>query len=313
MSPADAEALCKQGRKAVRKGDYVTAQDLFHQVVDDDPDNPDAHEGLATAMYLAGAIEEAIPHFDRVTKLKPRDAKGYINLGALFNQLERYKEAADTLRKAIQRDGKSAEAYYNLGIAQKNLKQNAMAVSAYRECVRLKPDMAEAHLNLANLYVEQKNERKAIEHYEKALEARPEFERAQRGLNHILGVKEQRKQEESPFGRLVDTEKLVEKDAVIEEARELTETERFDDRQFLQVNAGESLAMTEKLFQHLKQHMEPTLLSINRIMAQDMDQQRELFAIRDRFHESTRFAEQLFNNLHKEIAGLREHEEQYKP
>lgn len=308
MAQESFDEITQRGRKAMRNQDYTEAIDAFRMAVTQEPDNPDAHNFLATACFLAREFEEAARHFNRVTQLKPRDAKAFVNLGALYNQIEDYQKAGDTLRKAIQRDGKSAEAYYNLGIAQKNLKQNAMAVNAYRECVKLKPDMAEAHLNLANLYVEQKNYKKAKEHYEKALEVRPGFGSAQRGLKRVNALEEESKAQFSPFGRLVDTEALASQSAVTQ-MRQLTDEERFEDRQFLQLTTEESADLANQLNQLLREKVEPAILALNRIISQNPDHQQALFDARDNFHAAFKQSAQLFDAMQVELQKLRHHEE----
>ncbi len=309
MAQESFDEVTHRGRKAMRKQNYENAIEAFRIAVTLEPDNPDAHNSLATACYLAKEFEEATRHFNRVTQLKPRDAKAFVNLGALYNHIEDYQKAGDTLRKAIQRDGKSAEAYYNLGIAQKHLQQNAMAVNAYRECVKLKPEMAEAHLNLANLYVEQKNFKKANEHYEKALEARPGFGSAQRGLKRLKLMQEQNKAEFSPFGRLVDTDALAEKNAVVQ-TRKLTDEERFEDRQFLQLATEESADLAGRLYNLLREQVEPAILALNRIISQNPDHQQALFEARDKSHSSHRQSSRLFDAMQVEFQKLRHHEEQ---
>lgn len=309
MSQESYDEAASRGRKALRKQNFADAIDGFRMAVTLEPDNPDAHNSLATACYMGKEFEEAARHFNRVTQLKPREVKAFVNLGALYNQTEDYKKAGDILRKAIQRDGKSAEAYYNLGIAQKNLGQISMAVNAYRECIRLKPEMAEAHLNLANLYVEQKNFKKGVEHYEKALEARPGFGSAQRGLKRVQQLQEQSKADFSPFGRLVDTEELAARNAVVE-TRKLTDEERFSDRQFLQLTTEEAGDLATRMHTHLRDHIEPAVLALNRIISQNPDHQQALFEAREKFHHAYRQCKRLFDSMQIEIQKLRHHEEQ---
>ena len=309
MTQESYDEAVHRGRKAMRKQNFPEAIDAFRAVGTLQPDNPDAHNFLATACYMGREYEEAARHFNRIAQLKPRDAKAFVNLGALYNQTQEYSKAGEILRKAIQRDGKSAEAYYNLGIAQKQLGQTAMAVNAYRECVRLKSDMAEAHLNLANLYIEQKNFKKSIEHYEKALEVRPGFGSAQRGLKRVQELKRQSQNEISPFGRLVDTESLADKDAVVR-ARSLTDEERFNDRQFLQLTAEEVGELAQKLHGHLKSEIEPSILTLNRIISQNPDHQQALFEAREKYHRACRQSNRIFDAIQVEFQKFRHHEEQ---
>ena len=310
MEPADYEALVKKARKAFRKEKLLEAIDLYEEALEVNPDDPDVHEGLATACYMAQDHPGAIKHFTRLAQLKPRDSTPWVNLGAIHNLRKEYTQAVDALRKGIQRDGKNAEAYYNLGIAQKNLTQISMAVSAYRECLRLNPDLIDAHVNLANIYMDQVNYRKAMQHYEQALSLDPTFDRAKRGLARAKAEMESREELANPFGRLVDTSRLVEKDAVTEQGPELTEDERFADRQLIQLATAESGNMASHLWKHLSEQVEPALLNINRLLAQDAGHRRGMYEAREGFSESVRFLNELFVNWQVEYHRLKKHEEE---
>ncbi|MHC4879070.1 MAG: tetratricopeptide repeat protein [Planctomycetota bacterium] len=300
--------LCDQAKRALRHKDVLEAVDLYEEAVELNPDGVEAHEGLATACYLAQEYAGAIEHFVRVTLLKPRDARAYVNLGAIYNLQGEYRKAVDSLRKAVQRDSKNAEAFYNLGIAEKNLNQNSMAISAYQSATRLDPEMVEAHINLANLYAEQNNTRKAKEHYEAALKADPECQKAQRGLDLVLGRKAATQIDENPFGRLVDTSKLVEKGSDESAGREFTEDERFEDRQFLQLNAAESVNQATALLAILEEQLEPALLETNRLMALDVDNRQGLFDTRERLHEALIAANEFFDRWQQGRQQLKDHE-----
>lgn len=309
----DNVALCAKAKEAVKERNLLEAIDLYEEAIESDPDDAAAHEGLATACYLAQDFPGAIKHFQRVTQLKPRDGKAYINLGALYNLKQDYKEAAEVLRKAVQRDGRNPDVYYNLGIAQKNLKQLSMAVSAYRECLRLDAEMIDAHVNLANVYIEQNNHRKAVEHYEKALAVKPGYPRARKGLDHVRELMDKNKREASPFGRLVDVDKLVAKDATIESGRSLSEDERFEDRQLIQLATAEAEDLATNLCSHLREHIEPSLLGISRILAQDPNARQGLYDAYAQYREALRFALKLFDGWQAEHHKLKKHEAEMKP
>lgn len=311
-SMSDYEQLCEQAKRALRHEEVLDAIDLYEEAVELNPDGIDAHEGLALASYLAQEYTGAIEHFVRVTQLKPRDARAYVNLGAIYNVKGDYKQAVGYLRKAVQRDSKNAEAFYNLGIAERQLNQTSMAISAYQTAVKIDPEMIDAHINLANLYVEQTNRRKAIEHYEAALKADPECEKAQRGLEHVQGTKVKSLVGENPFGRLVDVSQLVEKGSEANTGHALTEDERFRDRQFLQLNAAESLQQATALLTLLQDHLEPALLETNRLLVMDVDNQHGLFETRSRLHEALKAASEMFANWQAGHRQLQQHEEELK-
>ena len=232
MSEFDYKDTCKNAQRLVRQRKFPDAIKLFKQAAESDTLNPDAHEGMATAYFLMGDLELSRDEFKRVTQLDPRRGRAYINLGAVHNRLGQYIEAAAVLHKAVQKERKSAQAYYNLGIAQKGMKQLSMAVSAYKEAIKLDPEMAEAHQNLANVYLEMKNYRQAIRSFNTALELRPGFERAIIGLKRAQAATAEVRSSFSPFGRLVDEERLK-GGAVETSSRRLTSQERFNDRRTL--------------------------------------------------------------------------------
>lgn len=309
---SDYEQLCKQAKQALRNEEVLDAIDLYEEAVELDSDGVEAHEGLAMASYLAQEYTGAVEHFTRVIQLKPRDARAYVNLGAIHNLRGEYREAVAQLRKAVQRDMKNAEAFYNLGIAEKHLNETSMAISAYQSAVRLDPGMIDAHINLANLYVEQTNRRKAIEHYEAALKADPNCEKAKRGLDRVQNTKAKSVVDDNPFGRLVDVSKLAEKGDNENSGRQLTDEERFEDRQFLQLNAAESLQQATALLTLLQDHIEPTLLETNRLIVMDVDNRQGLFETRRRLHQTLEAANELFTNWQAGHQQLLQHEADMK-
>lgn len=309
MSSNDFEELCTQARVAVQDRELERAIDLYWKALAISPEDVGALDGLATAYVLAENYDRAINCFEQITLLKPRDAKAFVNLGALHNLKHNYIAAATVLRKAVQRNSKSADAFYNLGIAEKGQGQLALAISAYRECIKLKPETAEAHVNLANCLIEQKNYKKAIEHYELALRHRPDFPSAKRGVTHAKTLLAQVKDTSAPFGRLVDTEKLDHQLAAAVHTRELNEDERFEDRQFLTLELQDTVETTGKFLMHLKEHFEPALLQINRVlMNSDSIDRGVLLDLSDNFHEAWKFAQSLYERLDDSRLALKEHE-----
>jgi tetratricopeptide (TPR) repeat protein len=309
MESAEFDALIKKARKAFKKKDLLEAIDLFEEALEIEPDDIDAHEALATACYLAQDHAGAIEHFTRLTQLRPRDSTSWVNLGAIRNLRQEYQEAIKALRNGIQRDGKNAEAYYNLGIAQKGLTQTSMAVSAYREAVRLDPENVDAHVNLGNIYMDQVNHRKAKQHYEQALSVNADFGRAKRGLARAEEMLAGGNAEmANPFGRLVNTEELDKRNAVSAQVRKLTEEERFADRQLVQLAAAESGNMAAQMLKHLREHVEPTLMGVARLIALDASQQRGMYEARQEYHEAMKFLNDLFGNWQVEFYKLKQNE-----
>lgn len=313
MNSADPAALVKQAKSFLKSKQHEDAVPLLQQALSINPDNADAHELVATAYFLAGDDTQAADHFDRVTKLKPTSGGAFVNLGAVCNRMGDYKRAVEALRKGIQKDNKSALGFYNLGIAQKQLNQMKMAVSAYREAVRLDPDMVDAHLNLANTLRDMGNKRSAKEHYKKALALKPGFAAAERGLAKLEEADKESATAASPFGRLVDESK-AQRGAATLTGRQLTDEERFEDRQLLFRHATSIEPALSEFVSFLKGNLEKQVSSMHRAVIEDLGGAqtggyKAMSQAHDDFRACINRIKQLRRQLKRRVLELRGHEE----
>ena len=305
-TPQEVENLLGQAKASVRQKDYDSAVQQYQGVLAFDERNVAAHEGLATIAFMSKDYDQAIEHFKRVTQIDPRRANALINLGAVYNRKEDYNNAVQTLRKALAKDRKSPEAYYNLGIAHRGLKQWSMAVSAYKEAIRLRADMAEAYQNLANVFLEMGNTHQAILHYQRALEIRPEFDRAIRGLERARNAKRVSDEAISPFGRLVDMDK-VKKAGESSASRKMTDQERYEDRSTLHANAKVTQQSAQTVLECMQEQLEPRLQEFTRAF----NQSRDARGYWDEFQlltESLQEFEELVDEFTSATDKLRDHE-----
>lgn len=204
MARENVDSLCQKAQKAVSQGKNDLARQFYQQALGLGSDNPDVHYGMATVCFLLNDLPLSAYHFKEVTRLDPVRAGAYINLGAVYNRLDKLDDAIALLRRGIQLDINRAEGYYNLGLVYRRKGQLDMAIQAYREAVRVNPRMADAHYNIANIYFEKAQFAWASAHYHQALEIRPTWEKARRGLEqseaalnetgseHVLAAPEER-------------------------------------------------------------------------------------------------------------------------
>jgi len=83
----------------------------------------------------------------RVTEIQTTDYALLGAAGVLLVQQARYNEAAQLLRRALERNNADASLHNNLGVALERLGQLKDAVVEYRTAHHLRPDMAEAERN----------------------------------------------------------------------------------------------------------------------------------------------------------------------
>ncbi|MEZ6050996.1 MAG: tetratricopeptide repeat protein [Planctomycetaceae bacterium] len=307
-TPATVDGLLDKAKKSSRERDFDAAIQCYQEVLALDEHNVAAHEGLAAAAFMAKNYDLAIQHFQRVSMVDPRRSQAIVNLGAVYNRKGDFNSAVQALRRALAKDRKSAEAYYNLGIAHRGLNQLSMAVSAYKEAIRLNPEMAEAYQNLANVFVEMGNTHQAILHYQRALDIRPDFEKAVRGLERARSTKKELDKTVSPFGRLVDINK-VKKAGESTKVRELSETERYEDRLAVHALAKDALYAARDVHENLESALEPHLQEFTRAFNQSKDA-RGFWDEFQAMSKSFQDFEELVDSLGTQTGKLRKHNEE---
>ena len=304
----DADALCQEAKQCLRRGRLDEAARLFGEVLAVDEEHAEAREGIAVACFHAKDYPGAIEHFERLSVLRPLDARPMINLGAVYNCQKEYDKAVAALRKGVQKDSRSSEAFYNLGIAYRNLDQHSMATTAYREALRLNPDMPEAHVNLANVYVEMRNHRKAIQHYDDALKLKPGMKRAESGLRRAEEAIESAKTEISPFGRLVDTEDYNRGTVATGGGRVLSSVAREKDRATIRDLADEIQESGQEVTVQLRDEMAEAILDLGRSVAAGADRASNIVENQDRFESSVGRSKVLRKRFREALQALSDHE-----
>ena len=118
----------------------------FKKAVELTPDNALAYDNLA-AVYLRGGspqdLAEAEHALRKSVELNPSYA-GYANLGYLYLQHERYADAAEMTRKALQLNDKDYLVWENLVSAYRALGQNDNAQASRNKAIALLEKAAES-------------------------------------------------------------------------------------------------------------------------------------------------------------------------
>jgi Tfp pilus assembly protein PilF len=188
MVAESVDVLCMKAREAIAQRNPEKARQLYLQALGIRSDVPDVHYGLATVCFQLKDLHSAAHHFKEVTRLEPRHAGAFINLGAVYNLLDQLDDAIPMLRRGIQLDSHRGEGYYNLALVYRRKKQLDMAIQAYREALRVNPQMADAHYNLGNVFLEKGQPSMAASHYKQALMLRPNWDKAQVGLAEVEAI-----------------------------------------------------------------------------------------------------------------------------
>ncbi len=187
-------------------GDLAAAVPLYEQVLQGDPDNPDALHLSGVAAHQSGTPEIAEVRITRAIALMPDYAEAYCNLGNALQDLGRFDEAADRYREAIAIVPDFAEAHGNLGNALKQLGQRDGALASYRMAVQCNPEFAGAHGNLGDLYLDLGRLEDAVASYRQAIAIAPGYADAHGNLGTALQALGQREEAIESYRRALAAE-----------------------------------------------------------------------------------------------------------
>ena len=157
------------------EGKLMEAEAVCRQILQAQPNVPEAEHLLGVIAHQNGKLGEAIEHVKRAAKLAPQVALFHANLGEMLRLAGRPKLAADAARAALEIDPKMPAALSNLGVALYELKDYEGAARAQRKAIAAKPDFAEAHSNLGNALHALRRFDEAIPAYRRAIEINPNY------------------------------------------------------------------------------------------------------------------------------------------
>lgn len=150
-NPDNVQVLLLNGLINTRLNFTDDAMKAFEAAIRADPQEPEAHLGLAAACFKKKTWKEAADAYAQVVKLRPEDSEAQRGLGLALAQLDRKDEALKALKEATRLDDEDAATWMALG--EIYLAQNLFspAEDAFQKTIHLRPDngLAYAHLALA--------------------------------------------------------------------------------------------------------------------------------------------------------------------
>ncbi|HEV3078869.1 MAG TPA: tetratricopeptide repeat protein [Gemmataceae bacterium] len=184
--PYHVDALHLLGLVAVRQGNPALACDYIRRALRSKPDFAEAHSNLGNILLEMGQLDQAIQCYQHAIRLKPRFADAHSNLGNALRQQGKLDEALASLQQCLRVKSDFADAHNHMGSVLRDQGKLEDAVTRYKMAVRLKPDHVAAHSNLGNALREQGKLEEAAASLEEALRLQPNFVDA---LSHLGNVR----------------------------------------------------------------------------------------------------------------------------
>lgn len=136
---------------------------VLKNLVNIDPENIEIRFRLAAAFEEKGAFDQAIPEYEKLVKKANEQDRLliYKNLGYLYTETGKWKEAISCYLKAAELDQKDPNIYYNLSYLYEKINDQENADFYLENAITIKADDLEGKLKLAHNLFEREEDEKA--------------------------------------------------------------------------------------------------------------------------------------------------------
>jgi tetratricopeptide (TPR) repeat protein len=180
------QQISERAQAAIDRGDYEAARADLMQLVQEEPDSPEALQRLGTVLMLQGRPAEAECHF-RAALARDRD---YVDAMLGLGQIEADRGDAVTAMKrfdtAIAIDPRRPKAHYLLGRTREAVGQVDEALASYFRALEFDPNDVPSATRVAAIQLARSQPDQALARLDQTVELAPgDGEvRALRGLAH---------------------------------------------------------------------------------------------------------------------------------
>jgi tetratricopeptide (TPR) repeat protein len=156
-----------------QSGQLAEAEQLYRQILQQQPKQPEALHGLGVTVYQSGRWDEALSYLQRSLTLNPTDANAHNSLGVMWKERGDLEQATLHLRRAIALNPNHFSAYVNLADALQTQGDWQNAVDCFRTALALNPNDPPTHHNLGLALREQGNLQEAATCLQRSLALNP--------------------------------------------------------------------------------------------------------------------------------------------
>jgi len=206
----EAKTFYEAGTTALVQGDYTDALERLLKAVELDPNNPFYHNNLAYSYQKKKIYEKAKFHFEKALELKkdfpdaqnnlgvlylemnkPKEAlkyceqavkdplyktpqKAYLNIGRAHYKLQNFKKALEYQRKAVAIDKNFCYAYNSLGMTEMKVKEFNSAATSFKKAINICKTYEAPYYVLGLNYIKAKQKNLALKQFNVLLRRFPE-------------------------------------------------------------------------------------------------------------------------------------------
>jgi tetratricopeptide (TPR) repeat protein len=172
MQTRDATFLLRQAIEAHKQKDVIKAQSGYRQVLQIEPDQPDALYYLGLVEEGQGRAEDAIERLTRSFSIRHHTEVG-VHLARMLAKRERTREAINVLQAVCKKDSGNAAAQFDLALQLRKDNQYGAAIKTFRKVLSFASHKMVATLYTGLCYQDIGDLKEAEKWYENCLKLAP--------------------------------------------------------------------------------------------------------------------------------------------
>lgn len=192
LNPQQVEKRLKLAQLFLKIENYRSGSIEYQYIINTESDTPQNIETIIQAYYGLGLsyaglekYDDAINVYKKAIQYNANHAHIHAAFGAALSQLHRYDEALKAYKTALDIDQKDVMILHQLGKIYSKLGNTSMAVKYQEKAVSFRPTFAEAYYQLGLLYAQDNRYNDSINAYEKAYSEDPELIQSLYNLSQV--------------------------------------------------------------------------------------------------------------------------------
>jgi protein O-mannosyl-transferase len=157
------------GNAYAREGQVANAMTHYEAANKIAPSRTEPHFNIATLLAAQGDFGLARKGLGRALEIEPNNGAIYEQLGMVYQQEERFAEAAATYQKAVMLQPGAWRAHQNLAVLLDMAGKRSVAIAHQKESLKHNPNNPRSLIHLGQMFTAEGALEKAVQSYEMAL------------------------------------------------------------------------------------------------------------------------------------------------
>lgn len=165
--------LRKQADRAMRKGEFRSAEQVYRLMLLDEPENSKYRLGLSYALYKQRLLVESYQEAKKIAELEPGNSRAFALLGANLLGAGNFKQAKAAFASALNINDNEPLALAGYAMLDFHENRPSWGFVRLREAISLQPNEPDFVYYLAQVAARTENYKEAAAAYEKFLRIAP--------------------------------------------------------------------------------------------------------------------------------------------